>query len=171
VRNLILFSGGMDSALLAKRHPAARLLFVRYGQPHEAHELCAARAIAGNRLEVVKMPLRGGFDPAGSPVMPGRNAALLSLAVNLLGDGAVLIGCCAADAALFPDCRPDWIAAFNEQLRLSDVPVRVRAPLLFTSKREIRAELGDWLGDTWSCYYPNGAQPCGKCGACKARGE
>jgi len=117
------------------------------------------------------MPMRGGFDPGGSPVMPGRNAALLSLALNLLGDGAVLIGCCAADAALFPDCRSDWIAAFNEQLRLSEVPVEVRAPLLHTSKAEIRAELGDWLNKTWSCYYPNGAEPCGKCGACKARGE
>jgi len=171
VRNLILFSGGMDSALLAKRHPAARLLFVRYGQPHEARELEAARSIAGERFEVATMPMRGGFDPGGSPVMPGRNAALLSLAVNLLGDGAVLIGCCAADAALFPDCRSDWIAAFNEQLRLSEVPVEVRAPLLHTSKAEIRAELGDWLNKTWSCYYPNGAEPCGKCGACKARGE
>lgn len=168
----ILLSGGMDSALLVKRSPEANLLFVNYGQPHRAQERAAAARVAaraGTPLYVVNVPLRGGFEPNGSPVMPGRNAALLSVAVNWQAMGTVEIGCCAADAELFPDCRPEWIAAFNAQIVASGVPVTVEAPLLNTSKAEIRAELGDWLDLSWSCYYPTNNEPCGRCGACKAR--
>ncbi len=178
---VILFSGGMDSSLLAKTAKDTgqdtRLLFVHYNQNHAEREWMAAQRIAKHLgLPLTRRALlMGGLMVKGrSPVVPGRNALLLSYAVNFAaahGADTVEIGCCAADARLFPDCRPEFIRAFNTMLSASELPVRVDAPLLLTSKRVIRAGLGRIFGATWSCYYPQrDGRGCAQCEACRERG-
>lgn len=172
---VVLFSGGMDSMLLMKM--ASREfdrvvpLFVNYGQTHLRPELRAATEYAGDELRLIEAALPVVMSDA-SPIVPGRNAVLLSLAVakaSASGCCEVWIGCCAADAAVFHDCRPAFIHAFATASSLATPGIHVRAPLLDWSKRDIREALGEDLGDSWSCYFPNNDKPCGECGACKAR--
>jgi len=115
-------------------------------------------------------------------VVPGRNAVFLAHAValaQLLGGADVLFGANLDDATGFLDCRPEFIDAFDMVARVqSSGRVRVRAPLLFCSKRNIA-----WLAQqcaldpalTWSCYRPRttlaGAVPCGTCDACMLRAD
>jgi len=174
---LVLLSGGMDSSVLMKRaHKIKRRivpLFIDYGQPHHDQEKGAANGLCealGLDLREVEMGLFGGLVRGGSPVVPGRNLALIALAVNRAvaeGCSEVQIGCCAADAATFADCQRHFIASINNAASAYDV--QVTAPLTHTTKREIRDELGRMFGGTWSCYHPVNSQPCGECGACKAR--
>jgi 7-cyano-7-deazaguanine synthase len=179
MRKLILFSGGMDSSLLLASAQWSGdtpiPLFIDYGQPHLDRELAAARSQVGDALMMRSVALDGGIVArAASPVVPGRNAVLLAVAVNVaesLSVETVEIGCCAADAALFADCRPAFIDAFNAMLAAQASSVRVSAPLLHSTKREIRDRLGRLLSKTWSCYFPTDAGACGNCGACRARGE
>lgn len=183
MRKLILFSGGMDSSLLAahaandKEQPV--LLFVDYGQPHHDRERRSAELVAGHLglvIHDIELPLHGGMVKGRSPVVPGRNLALLAKAVNVAiahKCDVVEIGCCAADAEMFPDCRARFIESFNKTLEWSGLSVCVEAPLLGASKAEIRAELRgrNLFHKTWSCYYPQpDGRGCGQCGACKARG-
>ena len=172
---LILFSGGMDSSLLVKRavESGRRVvpLFVDYGQPHYDKECAAAEAICdryGLVLRVVERGLHGGLIRGGSPVVPHRNLNLVAYAANRARAERcpiVQIGCCAADAKMFADCRPDYLALLDGLLG----ETKLAAPLLHVTKREIRRELGRMLPQTWSCYHPQDGEPCGKCGACKAR--
>lgn len=174
---LVLFSGGMDSTLLVKRALAAGRwvvpLFVDYGQPHHDEELAAAEAFSatnGLHLRTVERGLHGGLVKGGSPVVPHRNLALLAYAANrAVAEGVteVQIGCCHNDARTFRDCRTEYIE--RAAYLLAQGGVKLTAPLLYTTKREIRRELGRQLGSTWSCYHPTNGEPCGKCGACRAR--
>lgn len=175
---LILLSGGMDSSLLLKRaHKAKRRivpLFVDYGQPHHDAEKGAALGLChamGLHLREVDVGLFGGLSRGGSPVVPGRNLALIAIAANRAvaeGCSEVQIGCCAVDAVTFKDCTPQFIK--HAAAACAAAHITLAAPLLHTTKREIRDELGRMFAQTWSCYHPNDGNACGQCGACKARG-
>ena len=182
-------------------------LTFRYGQRH-AHEVEAARRVAARwgvtRHQFVDIDLAtfGGSAltdddvavpkdrPAdemahGIPVtyVPARNTIFLSFALawaEVLGAGDIFIGVNALDYSGYPDCRPEFVDAFERLANLATaaavegrVRLRVRAPLLHMTKREIIA-LGTRLGVdyamTTSCYdpAPNG-DACGHCDACQLR--
>jgi 7-cyano-7-deazaguanine synthase len=180
-------------------------LTVRYGQVHEA-ELAAARRVA-RALGVVqhvelaldlRQVARSALTGAGevpkdrvedatipSTYVPARNTIMLSLALawaESLGAADIFIGVNALDYSGYPDCRPEFIAAFEHLARLATKAgveggaLRVHAPLQHLTKAEtIRAglALGVDYGLTHSCYDPlAGGRPCGHCDSCvlRARG-
>ncbi len=206
-RAVVLLSGGLDSAtaLAATQADgnAAYALTVRYGQRH-AVELEAARRIAAaarvveHKLADVDLRLFGGSaltddidvpkdGAAGEAIpvtyVPARNTIFLALALawaEVLGAADLVVGVNAVDYSGYPDCRPEYIAAFERMANLATragvegrTRVRVRAPLLRLGKHEI-IRLGRSLGVdyslTTSCYdpAPDGAA-CGRCDACRIR--
>jgi len=187
----VLLSGGMDSAValhwaLSQYNPSAITAWsMDYGQAHKAKELEAARAIAEDagvphRMLKALIP----WAPMNGDVIAGRNLMLLSVVsaqAAARGGGEpvmVVIGACEADAAGFPDCRPEFLLAAQRALTLGlEVDVSVVGPLLLLSKTQIvlmakrlgpKAERA--LKRSWSCYR-GGAAPCGECGACRKRAE
>lgn len=194
---VFLLSGGLDSQVLLARHRLdygyAHCVGFRYGQRH-ARELWSGFQISryyGATWEVVELPtLRGsaltgdGEIPVGldyrdpgqaATVVPGRNAVFLAVAAGIAqsrGAADVLYGAHAGDAAVYPDCRPEFVAAMGDALRVG-YGVNLRAPFLGLAKRDIVAEGRRRLVPfdlSWSCYT-GGAAPCGKCGACVERAE
>lgn len=204
-RAVVLLSGGLDSAtVLAVARDQGHecyALSLDYGQRHYA-ELAAARAVAnhlGAREHRVMRLDMGPFTGSaltdasiavpeapseGIPVtyVPARNTIMLSLALGwaeVLDADAIYIGVNALDYSGYPDCRPDFIAAYQ---RLADVatkraiegrPIRVQAPLIHLSKAEI-IRLGLRLGvdyaETVSCYQADAAgRACGRCDSCRLR--
>lgn len=174
---------------------------IAYGQRH-ARELTAARAVAA-RLEVaehvvVDVPLDrwGGSaltDPAiavptdgveagaiPATYVPGRNTVFIAIALSLAearGAPAVYLGINAVDYSGYPDCRPDYLEAFQRLAALSSKAGRegrapaLRAPLVHDTKADIvrRAlRLGVPIALTWSCYQ-GGDAPCGVCDSCRIR--
>lgn len=205
---VLLLSGGLDSttllALAVSEGYAIHALSFRYGQRHSA-ELAAARQAAAryNAVQhvIADMDLRlfGGsaltsqaevpkdrpLDAGGIPVtyVPARNTIFLSFALawaEVLGAREIFIGVNALDYSGYPDCRPEFIAAFQEMARLATragvedtAPVTIRAPLIALSKKQI-IELGLSLGVdysmTASCYDPRPeGDACGHCDACRLR--
>jgi 7-cyano-7-deazaguanine synthase len=187
----VLLSGGMDSAVAL--HWALSQFSIGsmtawsmdYGQAHKAKELEAARAIA----EAAEVPYRSlkaqiPWAPMNGDVLAGRNLMLLSVvsaqaAARSGGEPVtIIIGACEADAAGFPDCRPEFLLAAQEALTLGlGVPVTVVAPLLLLSKTQIvlmakrlGAAANRALLRSWSCYR-GGEVPCGECNACRKRAE
>lgn len=170
---VLLSSGGLDSALLAAMNPGAVHLSVNYGQEH-LREIRSARAIAAHyqaehREQSCWLPYKHG------EVVPGRNAMLIALAAAMAHDRGletVLIGCNSEDAAEFPDCRPQFIAAIREAVELaSEDQVTVEAPLLSWTKARIGQKARNLevpVHLTWSCYRGE-AEPCGTCNACEGR--
>ena len=208
-RAVVLLSGGLDSATaaaMAKREGwELCALTLKYGQVHQA-ELRAARQVAeslgvsrhvelevdlkafgGSSLtgqgEIPKDDLGRGGIP--STYVPARNTVFLSLALawaEVLGAERIVIGVNAVDYSGYPDCRPDFIAAFEYLASLATKagvggrPLRVYAPLQHLSKAAI-IRLGQELGVdyslTHSCYDPGpDDRPCGHCDSCliRARG-
>ncbi len=203
----MLLSGGLDSATLLavarERGFACFTLSVEYGQRHRA-ELAAAERVAralraaehreisipigafgGSALtdDSIAVPDAGG---AGIPVtyVPARNTIFLSLALGwaeVLDAAAILIGVNAIDYSGYPDCRPEFIEAFQALARLATKqgvegrPVSIEAPLVDMSKAEIirrGAELGVDYALTVSCYRADEAgRACGHCDACRLRRE
>lgn len=209
-RAVVLVSGGIDSATtleIARQEGfAVYALTFRYGQRHRA-ELAAAERVARAahvlRHEILDIDLRrfGGSaltdDIAvpkdrppeaiggGIPVtyVPARNTIFLSFALawaEVLGSSDIFIGVNALDYSGYPDCRPEYIAAFE---RLADLAtkrgveqhqrLRIHAPLITLSKRQI-IERGIALGVdfslTSSCYDPDpSGAACGRCDACQLR--
>ena len=206
---VVLLSGGLDSAtvlaIARQRGFATYALSFHYGQRH-VHEIEAARALAGAlgavRHSVIDIDLRafGGSaltddiavpkdQPAGDgdqtiPVtyVPARNTIFLSFALawaEVLAAEAIFIGVNALDYSGYPDCRPDYIAAFQAMADLATRTgvegrgVTIEAPLIAMTKAQIitagRA-LGVDYGLTTSCYdpAPDGAA-CGRCDACHLR--
>lgn len=179
-------------------------LSVDYGQRH-AREVEAARAVAkalgAREHKVVRVDLGalGGsaLTDAGMAVpldrpegemthgipstyVPARNTVLLSLALGwaeVLGADAVFFGANAVDYSGYPDCRPEYVAAFQ---RLADLAtkrgvegkrIRIEAPLLTLTKADIvrlGVERKAPLDRTWSCYL-GGARQCGRCDSCQLR--
>jgi 7-cyano-7-deazaguanine synthase len=208
-RAVVLLSGGLDSytAAAIARDMGFELyaLTVKYGQRH-AHEILAARhvaealgVVAHRELSVDLGSLGGsalvgdGEVPKGGPdanaipstYVPARNTVLLSLALawsEVLGAFDVFIGVNALDYSGYPDCRPEFIEAFEHVAVLGTKAgvtggrFHIRAPLISLSKADIIRKglsLGLDYGITHSCYdpLPHGA-PCGQCDSCvlRARG-
>jgi 7-cyano-7-deazaguanine synthase len=197
--SVVLLSGGLDSAvLLAQRCPyddPVTCVSFDYGQRH-ARELDAAYRLArcyGCRHVVLYIPrgiLAGGclVDPAVAvphahhedpahvaTVVPNRNATMLLMAAALaarLGESEVLFAAHAGDAAIYEDCRPDFVDAIDRATRMA-CGVAVKAPFLRLTKRQV-VILGRRLDVPfelcWSCYE-GGEEPCGLCGACCERSE
>jgi len=202
---VVLLSGGLDSAtalaIARERGRACHALSVDYGQRHAA-ELEAARRVARSggarehRIMHVDLAGIGGSaltDPAiavpeqptsGIPVtyVPARNTIMLALALGwaeVLGAREIFIGVNVLDSSGYPDCRPEYIAAFGELARLATragvegKACRIEAPLIGLTKAEIIREgtrLGVDYGETVSCYQADGAgRACGRCDACRLR--
>jgi len=203
---VVLLSGGLDSytAAAIARAEGFRLnaLTVRYGQRH-ASEIDAARAVAkwlgaARHVEVdVGLSAFGGssltsdmpvpkdrpIDPTEIPstYVPARNTVFLALALGwaeVLGAHDIVIGVNALDYSGYPDCRPEFIAAFEQLASLATARgvhgerIRIHAPLQMMTKRDIiqrGTELGLDYGLTQSCYDPGPSGPCGRCDSCVLR--
>ncbi len=206
----MLLSGGVDStttlALAARQGFELYALTFRYGQRHEAEIEAArrvARALRVARHEIVAFDLRrfGGSaltddiavpkdraprDMAhGIPVtyVPARNTIFLSFALawaEVLGASDIFVGVNAVDYSGYPDCRPEYITAFQALADLATKAgvegrqrLRIHTPLISLSKREIietGLSLGIDYGLTTSCYDPSPAgEACGRCDACLLR--
>lgn len=207
---VVLLSGGMDSATaaaVARRDGfAVHALSARYGQRHAA-ELDAARrvaaalgvashvvvdvdlrAIGGSALTAdLDVPTHRAADEIGTGIpvtyVPARNTILLALALGhaeTLGAFDLFIGANALDYSGYPDCRPEYLQAFERLANLATKAAvegrgtfRVHAPLLALTKAEI-ITLGRALGVdfalTSTCYQPDAAgRACGACDACLLR--
>ena len=206
-----LLSGGLDSMVSAAmaRDAGQRVLALSfdYNQRHRV-ELAAARRIAdalgAERHIVLPMDLSafggsaltadidvpkdgvGTEDGGGIPVtyVPARNTIFLSLALGwaeAAGARDIYIGVNALDYSGYPDCRPEFIAAFEGLAELATKagvegdPFRIQAPLQHMTKADIvregtRLELD--LGLSWSCYDPApGSLHCGECDSCRLRAK
>ena len=204
-RAVVLLSGGLDSAtvlgMARARGFECYALSVHYGQRHSA-ELAASGQIAlalkarEHRIMGVDLAGIGGSaltdtgiaipesPTTGIPItyVPARNTMLLSLALGwaeVVGAADIFVGVNAVDYSGYPDCRPEFIAAFENLARLATkagvegARFKIQAPLIDMTKADIiRAgiELGVDYGMTVSCYQaaPDGAA-CGKCDSCRLR--
>ena len=204
----LLLSGGMDSAtVLADARSqgfACHCLTVDYGQRHRV-ELAAARRVAAalgaasHRVVGVDLRALGGsaltddiavphgrdLDESEVPptYVPARNAVLLALLLGLaeiVPAADLFIGATAVDYSGYPDCRPEFLAAFERLAAVATVAgaehgvrYRIHAPLLELSKADIVRRGGELDVDyslTWSCYDPQpGELACGRCDACRLR--
>jgi len=202
-----LISGGLDSMVAAASMKAAgyRLLAlsIDYNQRHQI-ELAAARRIAGTlgaeRHVVLPLDLRafGGSaltaeidvpkNGVGTDIpityVPARNTIFLSLSLGwaeAAGARDMVIGVNALDYSGYPDCRPEFVAAFEDMAALATKAgvegdrFRIHAPLLHLTKADIVREgtrLGLDLGMSWSCYDPApGGVHCGLCDSCRLRAK
>lgn len=166
---VILFSGGVDSTLLAHRSSVGDvLLCCDYGQPHHIEIDFARRSAAALDRELVVLRLPN-LTPVGD-VFPGRNAILLSVAAGVAqsrGCRRVQIGCNKNDRASFPDCAPSFLRSMAAAMRAYGVSID--APLLYTPRARV-VELWQASGlEAWSCYRPVGSEPCTLCRACRSR--
>jgi len=179
---LVLLSGGLDSAVMLWRASAPVGLFINYGQPAALQESGAARALAmarGCGLEFAIVSLRLGDMSApegeeGPRVVPGRNLALLSIAANYasaVGADEVWIGAHHDDSQDYPDCRPGFMHRANTATQMG-CGVTVKAPLLDSRKAHILHEahsLGVPVALCWSCYTPTAdGRKCKTCNSCRA---
>ena len=208
-RAVVLLSGGLDSytaAAIAKRDGFELFaLTVRYGQVH-AREIDSARAVARvlgvtRHVELdVDLAAFGGSSLVGdgeipsdrplgaaeipSTYVPARNTVFLSLALawaEVTGGDTIVIGVNALDYSGYPDCRPEYLEAFERMASVATKagvegrPLRILAPLLRLSKADIiglGAELGLDYALTHSCYAPDAAgRPCGRCDSCRLRAK
>jgi 7-cyano-7-deazaguanine synthase len=207
MRAVVLLSGGLDSytaaAIVRSEGFALYALTILYGQRH-AQEIAAARRVAAalgtvRHLEM-ELNLRaiGGSAltsnaavPQGrdleetvipSTYVPARNTIFLSLALawaEALEVADIVIGVNALDYSGYPDCRPEFIRAFENLATLATragvggTRIRVHTPLMALTKAEIIKRgigLGLDYGLTHSCYDPSGAgTPCGSCDSCRLR--
>ncbi|HEB60638.1 MAG TPA: 7-cyano-7-deazaguanine synthase QueC [Phycisphaeraceae bacterium] len=205
---VVLLSGGLDSATASAMAKEAGFscyaLTFAYGQRHEV-ELLAARRVAEHlnvaEVKTVTIDLRafGGsaltddiavprddLKSSGIPVtyVPARNTIFLGYALawaEVLGSRDIFIGVNAVDYSGYPDCRPEFIAAFEKLANLATrvgvegKPIRIHAPLINMSKAEIirrGTALGVDYSLTHSCYDPDEAgRACGHCDSCLLRRE
>jgi len=206
-RAVVLLSGGMDSAVtlaLAREQGfACHALSVAYGQRH-ASELAAAqrvasalgavehkivnvdlRSIGGSALtaDAIAVPEAGG---AGIPAtyVPARNTIMLAVALGwaeVLGAADIFCGVNAVDYSGYPDCRPEFVGAFEALANLATkagvegTRLRIQAPLMHINKGDIVREglrLGVDFAATVSCYRADAdGRACGHCDACRLRAQ
>lgn len=172
-----------------QRHDRELAFAVRAAQHLDArHHLVDLSALAsvltGSALTDMTIDVPDGHyrdESMRATVVPNRNAIFLSVATGLavaIGADTVAIAVHAGDHPIYPDCRPAFIAAFEQQARLanegfSHPDLRIEAPFLASTKVDIvrlGAELGVDLAATWSCYR-GGDRHCGTCGTCVERRE
>jgi 7-cyano-7-deazaguanine synthase len=200
---VVCVSGGMDSCLtaaIAAREHRLAFLHGRYGQRTEAKELACfqalaehfgaqhrlvvdfadLRAIGGSSLTDAAIPVREGPPVAGAiptSYVPFRNAHLLSAAASwaeVLGAQAIFVGAVWEDSSGYPDCRPEFYAAFEQAIRLGTRPetsIRIETPVIRMTKAEIvrkGTELRAPFEKTWSCYRGL-ERACGVCESCLLR--
>lgn len=206
-RAVVLLSGGLDSAtvLAIARGQGfdCYALSVAYGQRHLAELDAAARVArsqdaAGHQTMHVDLDTVGGSaltdrsiavpesPSVGIPItyVPARNTLFLSLALGwaeVLGASDLFIGVNAVDYSGYPDCRPEFIEAFERLATLATragvegKPFRVHAPLLHLSKADIvrrGTELGVDFSQTVSCYSADAeGRACGRCDSCRLRAD
>jgi len=204
---VVLLSGGMDSAtclgLAVRESPPVHALTVVYGQRH-MREIRCARALAGHygieKHSVLDIPIgplldssltdrhrplpragKRGRTAIPSTYVPARNTLLLAAALGYAEShrlARIYLGVNAIDYSGYPDCRPEYLRAFERLARLATRvgveehrSIHLRAPLLRKSKADI-VRWGERLGVpwrlTWSCYA-GGAEPCGVCDSCRLR--
>lgn len=207
---VVLLSGGLDSAtvlaIAREQGYAAHALSFSYGQRH-SYELEAARRVASalgavqHRVATIDLRVFGGSALTsdidvpkdrdaeqmshGIPItyVPARNTIFLSFALawaEVLGSSDIFIGVNALDYSGYPDCRPEFIRAYEEMANLATRAgvegrqrLKIHTPLIDMTKAEIVCrgiELGVDYGMTSSCYDPaaDGA-PCGGCDSCLLR--
>ncbi len=204
---VVLLSGGMDSAtvlaMATAQGYACYSLSFRYGQRHTAelqaaleqaqrqgavrHEIIdldlsrfGGSALTDDRIEVPTSPTQG------IPVtyVPARNTVFLSIALGwaeVLGAQAIFIGVNAVDYSGYPDCRPEFIAAFQTMANLATkagvegAPITLHTPLIALTKADIIREgirLGVDYSATVTCYAANAqGEACGECDACRLRSK
>jgi 7-cyano-7-deazaguanine synthase len=207
MRAVVLLSGGLDSATVLALARAdgyeCHALSIGYGQRHAAELEAAVRVaaslgaashktitlpsdcFAGSALTdtSIEVPVDGG---AGIPVtyVPARNTVFLSLALGyaeVVQAASIFIGVNAVDYSGYPDCRPEFIDAFQALARVATkqavegAPVQILAPLIQLSKSEI-VRRGNGLGVdyalTVSCYQADGeGRACGRCDSCRLRAQ
>lgn len=199
---VVIYSGGMDSftllhLALARGYKVHALSF-DYGQRHVrelecAKRVCAELAIphkvidiralagvmAGSALTSDVAVPEGHYEEESmkATVVPNRNMILLSLATGYAvtaGAVAVWYGAHGGDHAIYPDCRPEFVAKMDAVCRVANYePIGIEAPFMEFSKGAILAEgvkLGLDYSKTWTCY--NGRdKACGRCGSCVERLE
>ena len=202
---VVLLSGGLDSATTLAVANAQKFqsyaLSVHYGQRHEAELLAAERVallLGAHEHRVMRVDLAGiggsaltdksvavpERSSAGIPAtyVPARNTLLLSLALGwaeILGAVDIFVGMNAVDYSGYPDCRPEFIAAFEKLAQLATKAgveggrFKIHAPLVSMSKAEIiRTGLGLGVdyGITVSCYQADARGfACGRCDSCRLR--
>lgn len=209
-RAVVLLSGGLDSsatlAIAKRRGFALFALSFEYGQRHR-RELLAARRVArqlgAREHRIVKVDLRKiggsaltshlavpkGRNPGkigrGIPItyVPARNTIFLSIALGYaetIGAFDIFLGANAIDYSGYPDCRPQYLRAFEKLANLATKAgveragrFRIHAPLLRLTKAQIvrkALELRVDVAHTWSCYDPSrSGRPCGRCDSCLLR--
>jgi 7-cyano-7-deazaguanine synthase len=202
-----LISGGLDSfvagAMMKEAGYRLLALSIDYNQRHQI-ELASARRIAGvlgaERHVVIPLDLRafggsaltddidvpksGVGDDIPVTYVPARNTIFLSLCLGwaeAAGGRDMVIGVNALDYSGYPDCRPEFIAAFEDMAALATKAgvegnrFTVHTPLQYMSKADIVREgtrLGLDLGLSWSCYDPApGGVHCGECDSCRLRAK
>lgn len=201
---ICLISGGMDSCVTAaiaqSENEDLYFLHISYGQRTEARERQAFNDIADHygvkkRLDVSIEYLAkiGGSSLTDKSIavteanleskdiptsyVPFRNANMLSIAVSwaeVIGANAIYIGAVSEDSSGYPDCRPEFYAAFQETINTGTKPdthIVIRTPIIHLSKAEIvkkGIELAAPLHLTWSCYRSE-TQACGTCDSCVLR--
>ena len=204
---VLLLSGGLDSytagAIARDKGFQLHALTVRYGQRH-VRELESARAVAAAlgvakhiELDVDLSAFGGSSLTTDAPVpkdrridatdipstyVPARNTVFLALALGwaeVLGAQDIVIGVNALDYSGYPDCRPEYVAAFENLAALATARgvqggrFRIHAPLQHMTKAEIIRRglaLGLDYGLTHSCYDPDtSGRPCGRCDSCVLR--
>ena len=205
---VVLLSGGLDSTTALywakKAGFSVQALTLLYGQRH-GRELKSARAVAVKArvsLQEVRLDLPwlrvsslvNGSKPLPdvpmskigrgipSTYVPGRNTIFLALAASLAdaaGASAIVIGANHLDYSGYPDCRPEYLKAFEKAAQKGTrrgtlgKPLRIMAPLLSLDKKQIvqlALKLKVPLELTWSCYR-GGSTPCGRCDSCKLRAK
>ena len=199
--SVLILSGGLDSTTLLydERERIALAVSFDYGSKHNTREIPFARLHCerlGIRHIVIPLDfmtryfksslLEGGEDiPEGhyaddnmkSTVVPFRNGIMLSIAVGIAESNGlqyVMMANHGGDHTIYPDCRPEFVGAFDEAARAGTFAgVRLRSPYTLMTKADI-ARRGKALGrdysETWSCYK-GGERHCGKCGTCVERRE
>lgn len=205
-RAVVLVSGGMDSAVTLAMAQAegyqCHALSVNYGQRHEselraAERVCAMLGAAQHKEVPVDLRAFGGSaltadiavpETAGSGIpvtyVPARNTIMLSVALSwaeVLGADAVFCGVNAVDYSGYPDCRPEYIRAFEAMANLATQAavegrrMHIRTPIIDMGKAEIilaGLRLGVDFSQTVSCYQADaGGRACGRCDACRLRAE
>ena len=207
MRAVVLLSGGLDSAtvlaLAREQRRECYALSLRYGQRHAAELKAAAHvaaALGAARHEIVDVDLSrfGGSaltdmsiavpeqpgEAGAIPVtyVPARNTIMLSIALGwaeVLDASEIHFGANAVDYSGYPDCRPEYVAAFERMASLATKagvegrPIRVRAPIIDMTKAQIVREgirLGVDHSMTVSCYQADiDGRACGRCDACRIR--